>query len=225
MIAVSGKLYRLYADLLRSMVHVWCTKHNKIPDTQFGFYPGRSMLHPLFILRHLKDAAQKLQRSSSRLYAAFINFKQAYVSISRSKMWDHLRKNQMPIHMLSILENLYIADEYTLLNGEMSTWYLIWIKCVKTGILVSAPWLCPISHAVNAVQVNGKQQGGEGAPLFHAKKWLDSRGFIPIQLQQRVFISIIQVFEDGQHVGELLVLTKVVPQFASGNGVICLFDI
>jgi len=35
-------------------------------------------------------------------------------------MWDHLRKNQMPIHMLSILENLYIADEYTLLNGDKS---------------------------------------------------------------------------------------------------------
>ena len=110
-----------------------------------------------------------------------------------------------------------------MLNGEMSTWYLIWIKCVKTGILVSAPWLCPISHAVNAVQVNSKQQGGKGAPLFHAKKWLDSRRFIPIQ--QRVFISIIQVFEDGQHVGEHLVLTKVVPQFASRNGVIGLFEI
>jgi len=83
--------------------------------------------------------------------------------------------------------------------------------------------LCPISHAVNAVQVNSKQQGGKGAPLFHAKKWLDSRRFIPIQ--QRVFISIIQVFEDGQHVGEHLVLTKVVPQFASRNGVIGLFEI
>ena len=32
-------------------------------------------------------------------------------------MWDHLRNNQMPIHMLSILENLYKADEYMLLMG------------------------------------------------------------------------------------------------------------
>jgi len=35
-------------------------------------------------------------------------------------MWDHLRKNQMPIHMLSILENLYNADEYTLLDGGIN---------------------------------------------------------------------------------------------------------
>jgi len=85
------------------MVQDWCAKHNKIPDTQFGFYPGRSTLHPLFILRHLKDAAQKMQRGSSRLY-----------------MWDHLCKNQMPTHMLSILENLCNADEYTLLDEDKS---------------------------------------------------------------------------------------------------------
>jgi hypothetical protein len=50
MIAVSGTLYRLYANLLRSMVQDWCTKHDKIPDTQFGFFPSRSTLHLLFIL-------------------------------------------------------------------------------------------------------------------------------------------------------------------------------
>jgi len=50
MIAVSGTLYRLYANLLHCMVQDWCPKNNKIPDTQFGFYPGRSTLHLLFIL-------------------------------------------------------------------------------------------------------------------------------------------------------------------------------
>ena len=37
----------------------WCVKKGKIPDTQFGFFPGRSTLHPLFILRHLRHAAKK----------------------------------------------------------------------------------------------------------------------------------------------------------------------
>ena len=86
MVAVSGTLCRLYANLLCSMVQDWCIKHNKILDTQFGLYPGRGMLHLLIILRHLKDAAQKRQRSSSRLYTAFIDFKRAYDSIPRSKM-------------------------------------------------------------------------------------------------------------------------------------------
>ena len=75
MVAVSGTLCRLYANLLRSMVQDWCIKHSKIPDTQFGFPPGRGTLHPLFILWHLKDAAQKMQMGSSRLYTALISNK------------------------------------------------------------------------------------------------------------------------------------------------------
>jgi hypothetical protein len=31
-----------------------------------------------------------------------IDFKQAYDSNPRSKLWDHLRKNQMPTHMLAV---------------------------------------------------------------------------------------------------------------------------
>eukprot|EP00983_Pelagomonas_calceolata_P031084 976401-Pelagomonas_calceolata.AAC.1 len=29
------------------MIQDWCSQHNKIPDTQFGFYPGCSTLQPL----------------------------------------------------------------------------------------------------------------------------------------------------------------------------------
>jgi hypothetical protein len=86
MISVCGTLYRLNANQLNSIVQDWCGQHGNISDTQFGFYPGRSTLQPLFILRHLKDAAQKMQRGSSRLYTAFIDFKQAYDSIPRDKL-------------------------------------------------------------------------------------------------------------------------------------------
>ena len=90
MIAVSGTLYRLYANLLRSIVQDWCAQHCNFPDTQFGFYPGRSTLQPLFMMRHLKDAAQKMHRGSPRLYTAFIDITQAYNLIPRDRLWDHL---------------------------------------------------------------------------------------------------------------------------------------
>jgi len=38
MIAVSATMYRLYANVLRSIIQDWCGHHNKIPDTQFGFF-------------------------------------------------------------------------------------------------------------------------------------------------------------------------------------------
>ena len=88
MLAVSGTMYRLYANVVRCVVTSWCADKNKIPDTQFGFYPGRSTLHPMFILRHLRHAARTIKpyNNSPRLYAAFIDFKQAYDTIPRAQL-------------------------------------------------------------------------------------------------------------------------------------------
>ena len=65
MIAVSGVMYRIFVNVLKDLVTDWCVcvcvKKGKIPDTQFGFFPGRSTLHPLFILRHLRHAAKKAE--------------------------------------------------------------------------------------------------------------------------------------------------------------------
>eukprot|EP00983_Pelagomonas_calceolata_P038339 1136771-Pelagomonas_calceolata.AAC.2 len=75
LIAASGVMYRTYAIVLKNLVTDWCIQKNKVPDTQFGFYPGRSTLHPLFILRHLRHAAIELKpQQSPRLHAAFMDF-------------------------------------------------------------------------------------------------------------------------------------------------------
>jgi len=65
MIAVNGTMYRLYTNVMSDLVTAWCKDRKKIPDTQFGFFPGRNTLQPMFILRHLKHAAQKLKPKGS----------------------------------------------------------------------------------------------------------------------------------------------------------------
>jgi hypothetical protein len=59
-----------------------------------------------FFLRHLKDAAQKMQRGSSRLYTAFIDFKQACDLIPRDKLWDDFNYCRMLQHLVPILQGL-----------------------------------------------------------------------------------------------------------------------
>jgi len=51
------------------------------------------------------------------LHAAFIDFKQAYDSIPRCVLWEHLQRNFMPTCLLNIIQNLYDADEYVLVDG------------------------------------------------------------------------------------------------------------
>jgi len=44
MVAVSGVIYRIFANVLKDLVTDWCVNKGKIPDTQFGFFPGRNTL-------------------------------------------------------------------------------------------------------------------------------------------------------------------------------------
>ena len=57
MLAVSGTMYRMYANGIRLLLTEWYVATGQIPDTQIGYYPGRNTLQPMFILRHLQHAA------------------------------------------------------------------------------------------------------------------------------------------------------------------------
>ena len=37
MLAVSGTMYRMYANVIRSLLTEWCVATGQIPDTQYGF--------------------------------------------------------------------------------------------------------------------------------------------------------------------------------------------
>ena len=87
-------------------------QEEKVPDTQFGFYPDRNTLHPMFILRHLVQAG-KVRNSNKHVYAAFIDFKQqAYDKVDRMKLWNHLQTMGMPPQLLRIVQDMYAGDEH-----------------------------------------------------------------------------------------------------------------
>jgi len=115
---LSGALYRLYANILRELVTKWCVENRKVPDTQFGFYPDRSTIQPMFILRHLVHAAKQMKpKGFSHLHTAFIDFKQAYDTIDRPHLWDHLNYIRMPTHLVNVIKQMYDGDEYVLIDG------------------------------------------------------------------------------------------------------------
>jgi hypothetical protein len=110
MLAISGVLYRLFANTLRRLLTDWCQEAKAIPDTQFGFFPGRSTMHPLFVLRHLTNSAFASKKS---VFTAFVDFTQAYDHIPRAALWHHLQhKVGLPLPVLAAIQSLYSEDHW-----------------------------------------------------------------------------------------------------------------
>ena len=76
----------------------------------------------MFILRHLVHAAKQIKpKDCSHLHTALIDFKQAYDTIDRPHLWDHLNNIRMPTHLVNVIKQMYDGDEYVLIDGAKTT--------------------------------------------------------------------------------------------------------
>jgi len=102
-----------------------------------------------------------MQSGSSQLYAAFINFKQLQNCIIRDNLWGHLRICRMPDHILSIFKDMYHADAYTFLDGDMTA-------SVRPSFGVKQG--CPLSPLLSAIiclnDVDSLADGVKGSLAF-----------------------------------------------------------
>jgi hypothetical protein len=120
LLAVSPVLYRLYSNCISQFLTSWCVKHAVVPDTQFGFYPGRSIQQAQFLLRHVVQVARSSQHK--QVWAAFIDFKQAYDKVARQALWGHLKHVVgLPEGLLNPIKALYQDDSYVLVDGQTIT--------------------------------------------------------------------------------------------------------
>ena len=166
MLAVSSVLYRVYANALRTPVTDWCVAEGKVPAEQFGFYPGRDTAQPSFILRHVCQAAKwakrKGERRTGKVYAAFVDFTQAYDRIDRQQLWQHLAGIGMPTWMLGAVQAMYAQDAYMFVDGERRSGLIRPTKGVKQG--------CPLSPLLFSLYINDLgprlQSPGYGARIF-----------------------------------------------------------
>jgi hypothetical protein len=146
----------MFANTLKDLLMDWCNHSNAIPDTQYGFYPGRSTLQPMFILRHLVHAAHRIKPfGHPYMHTAFVDFSQAYDTVPRPRLWEHLQSIGVPRYLTDSLREIYRGDEYILIDGDKrASTQGVSLRGVKQG--------CPLSPLLFTLYISDVDDAFEG---------------------------------------------------------------
>ncbi len=91
-----------------SILNQWLLDATKdiLPDTMFGFRPGRRTAAPLLVLRHMIDTNRA--GAGTKFGVAFIDLSAAYDSIDRDLLFAKLKHRGMSDHSINtLLKHLY----------------------------------------------------------------------------------------------------------------------
>ena len=116
-IAVGSCLGKLYSYVLLNRLELHIKEHDLIKNNQIGFMKGKQPADHMFVLKSLVDNIVKYKKK--RMYAAFVDFKKAYDTINRGKLFLKLRQAKVGDTFLNSLKSMYSSVKYCvkLTNG------------------------------------------------------------------------------------------------------------
>ena len=108
-ITVSSVLSKLYATVLERRISGWAEQHGLRAAGQAGFRQNHRTTDNILIMKTLIESckAMKTSRQHGRLYACFVDFRKAFDTIPREKLWEHLSSIGIQGKMLEALKSYY----------------------------------------------------------------------------------------------------------------------
>ena len=99
-----------------------------ITDAQFGFKPKCGTRDAIFTLHSIISSCLS---KGKRLYCAFIDFKKAFDSVDRQKLWLKLSQVGIQGKLLKTIQSMYLNVKSCIgLNGDLSEYF-----CNKIGLM------------------------------------------------------------------------------------------
>ena len=106
-LSLANSIYKVYASMLQSRLSYFID--HRLQPQQFGFRSGRSLSTPLFIFRRLTEL---FERHSSSLYLLFLDWSQAFDSISHPALRAALLRYGIPIQTVDAVMALYHQGQF-----------------------------------------------------------------------------------------------------------------
>ena len=119
---------KLFTSILNKRLLEWSKHNDVITDAQFGFKPNYGTRDAIFALHSI---ISNTLCKKKRLYCAFIDFKKAFDSVDRSKLWIKLAKSGIQGKLLSVIKALYNQVKSCIgIDGQLSEYF-----CNNIGLM------------------------------------------------------------------------------------------
>ena len=95
----------------------------ELPDVQAGFRKGKGTRDQIANICWIIEKAKEFQEN---IYFCFIDYAKAFDCVDHNKLWKILKEMGIPEHLVSILRNLYAAQDAIVRTGHGATdWFQI----------------------------------------------------------------------------------------------------
>ena len=112
-ISLLNSAYKIYMMMIRSRMHAAVS--HQITKTQYGFRPGMSTSHAIYIIRRVQDFAES---KSSKLSLALLDWEKAFDKIQHDKLILTLERLGFHSQYLDVIQDcyrkptFYVKDEF-----------------------------------------------------------------------------------------------------------------
>jgi hypothetical protein len=147
---------KVFTSILNTRLYKWAEKEEKISREQAGFRKKYSTTDHIFTLTSLVNSKLNSRRRG-KVYAAFIDYKKAFDTVNRDKLWDTLEKLKTSSKLVSMLKSMYSSVQSCVRWGASLSDFFECLQGVKQGCLLS-PLIFSlfVSEVADFVRENGK---------------------------------------------------------------------
>ena len=105
--------YKIYSKIIAKRLTV--IAEALLVEEQNGFRKGRSCMDCIFATSQL---IEKHREFNIPTYIAFIDFKKAFDSVDRDKLWNIMANKGIPTHLITIIRRIYTENTIRINKGK-----------------------------------------------------------------------------------------------------------
>ena len=114
-ICIQNPFLKVFTKIIHTRLMTYLEDQNLLPNTQFGFRSRVSTISACFTL---KDIIRNRLKAKKKTFCVFVDFKKAFPSVNRKKLFTKMIMAGIPIDIIEILNQIYNETDVFIKNAK-----------------------------------------------------------------------------------------------------------